>query len=164
MNAIGSGRLMYSCRLWWIFALVTALKAPSMSGTPSERLECVRWPRECNCDLPKRVCVKVKSNMIVRGGGRQSVESQGFCKTTSSFNSISPLSLPVAGVILWIFTRWPTEPRIELSLYTTQSCTWVPVDLTWHVCKWSKAWYQVFFGGIDWFDYWVLGLDYQSIW
>jgi hypothetical protein len=21
-----------------------------------------------------------------------------------------------------------------------------------------------FFLGIDWFDYWVLGLDYQSIW
>ena len=50
---------------------------------------------------------------------------------------MSPLSLPVAGVILCIFTRWPTEPRRRPNLYTAQSCTCVVADLVWHVCKWS---------------------------
>ncbi len=32
----------------------------------------------------------------------------------------------------------------------------------WHTSHHGHI--SIFFGGIDWFDYWVLGLDYQNLW
>ncbi len=60
--------------------------------------------------------------------------------------SRSTRSLPVAGVILWILTLWPTEPKMPPKRSTTHSYTCETTDLTLHVCKWpaNESWWKLF--------------------
>jgi hypothetical protein len=64
-------------RLSW--SLPEPTREPSGSGTPSECLVCVSCPMGCRFDRQKHVWDMVKSFVRVRGGGRRSTCSWGFC-------------------------------------------------------------------------------------
>jgi hypothetical protein len=59
----------------------------------------VNWPVVCTCELPYRVCVRVKSSIKVWGGGSPSSCSWGFCVTHRTENSDQAVHHPV--VHLW---------------------------------------------------------------
>ena len=51
------------------------------------------------------------------------------------------------------------QPDLNLTEWVT-----LPNRVSTDALQHSKVTYQAFLGGIDWFDYWAFGLEYQVIW